>query len=296
MNTKMWLDSATQANMELLRARGVREVGPGSGQLACGDEGTGRMAEAGEIFDCISECDHTSNQLAGRRVLITAGPTQEFFDPVRYLTNRSSGRMGYALAREALLRGAEVRLVTGPVSIPAPVDARCEVVPVVTTEDMRVAVLEGVAEADLILCAAAVADYRPRRRSLTKIKKYALSSTVAEAGEDLSVNVELTMNPDILAQLGELRAAGELRDGVVLVGFAAETGVLDEELRAKLASKGADYIVANDVSRDDIGFESADNEVRVLEEGREDGDVVVLPRASKTVIARGIFDLVTRRL
>jgi phosphopantothenoylcysteine decarboxylase/phosphopantothenate--cysteine ligase len=292
MNTKMYLDETTQESLRMLAARGARIVPPGTGQLACGDEGIGRMAEPAGLFELISECVQTSTELAGRHVVITAGPTQEFFDPVRYLTNRSSGRMGYALARAALARGARVTLVTGPVHIPPVVDPRCTCVPVVTTEEMRQATFAAAATADFVFCAAAVADYRPRARSLTKIKKYALSSTVPDSVRgDEPVIVELVMNPDILAELGQLRTQANLKAGVVLVGFAAETDKLDEHIRAKLASKGADFIVANDVSQSDIGFESAENEVRIL----SDGDDVTLPRASKTRIAQGILDLVCTR-
>jgi phosphopantothenoylcysteine decarboxylase/phosphopantothenate--cysteine ligase len=293
MNTKMYLDDTTQENLRLLAARGVEIIEPESGELACGDIGVGRMAEPADLLAAVEECVHTSELLAGKRVLVTAGPTQEYFDPVRYLTNRSSGRMGYALARAALRQGAAVTLVSGPVHIAPPVDERLTLVPVVTTEEMRSAVLEAAPAAEVILCAAAVADYRPRRQSLTKIKKYTLSESALEPGEDTTVSVQLVQTPDILAQLGQMRRDGGLKEGAVLVGFAAETDNIDTHIRTKLESKGADFIVANDVSRADIGFESSDNEVRVLSAA---GDDISFGRAPKIHIARRILELVTSEL
>ncbi|MDR1775414.1 MAG: bifunctional phosphopantothenoylcysteine decarboxylase/phosphopantothenate--cysteine ligase CoaBC [Actinomycetes bacterium] len=296
MNTQMYLDAATQENLQTLRDRGVVLVGPVAGELACGTSDIGRMSEPSAIADAVGEYVPDRAFLSGRTVLVSAGPTREPFDPVRYLTNRSSGRMGYALAQQALRAGAaRVVLVSGPVNLARPVsrhDARLEMVPVTTTAEMRGAVLDAAADADVILCAAAVADYRPRTHSLSKIKKYALSTTVADdgvGGTEEVVTVQLVRNPDILAELGQMKAAGRLRAGAVLVGFAAETDDLDTHVREKLATKGADWIVANDVSRTDIGFDAADNEVRLL--GRDGADIM-LPRASKALIARSILETV----
>ena len=291
MNTQMYLDPTTQENLATLAACGVTLIGPATGDLACGDTGPGRMVEAAELFEALEECVQTSTTLAGKHILISAGPTQEHFDPVRYLTNRSSGKMGYALARAALNKGAEqVTLVTGPTGTPAPVDKRLTRVDVISTAEMRTAMLQAAPAADLILCAAAVADYRPSQKSLTKVKKYALSSSVLNPNEEDRITIEFTMNPDILAELGQMKAAGDLKPDTILVGFAAETDNLDKHTRAKLESKGADYIVANDVSRPDIGFEANDNEARVLSATGLDA---LLPLTSKTRLAHQIFDLVT---
>jgi phosphopantothenoylcysteine decarboxylase/phosphopantothenate--cysteine ligase len=197
--------------------------------------------------------------------------------------------MGYALAQAALNRGAEVTLISGPATVIAPVGKLLKLTRVVSTEEMREATLAAAGEADLILCAAAVADYRPSKKSLTKIKKYSLSSSVLEAGEEARISIDFTLNPDILAELGEMKATGKLKESAILVGFAAETDKLDEHVRAKLETKGADFIVANDVSRADIGFESNENEVRILSRVGMDA---LLPKTGKLQLARQILELV----
>ncbi|MCL2680752.1 MAG: bifunctional phosphopantothenoylcysteine decarboxylase/phosphopantothenate--cysteine ligase CoaBC [Coriobacteriia bacterium] len=289
MNTQMYLDPATQTNMALLQARGVEIIGPASGELACGISGAGRMVAVADLRTAVEESVQTSTSLAGTTVLISAGPTQEYFDPVRYLTNRSSGKMGLALARAALRRGAKVVLVLGPVTEAVPVNNRLQRIDVVSTEDMRAAMLQAAPDADLILCAAAVADYKPSETSLAKIKKYSLSASAPEGDAPQRVSIDFSFNPDILAELGQLKAKGVLKDGMTLVGFAAETDNLDKNVQKKLASKGADFIVANDVSRADIGFESDENEARIFS---QQGMDELLPKASKIQVAQQILDLV----
>ncbi|MCL2402876.1 MAG: bifunctional phosphopantothenoylcysteine decarboxylase/phosphopantothenate--cysteine ligase CoaBC [Coriobacteriia bacterium] len=297
MNTQMYLDAATQENLALLAARGVQLVGPATGQLACGDSGPGRMVEASDLYSAVEECAHTSNLLAGKRVLISAGPTREYLDPVRYLTNRSSGKMGIALAREALRAGAEVvDLVLGPTAEPVPVHKRFTCVDVAeSARDMRNFMTGMAPFADIIICTAAVADYRPAERFVTKIKKQQSPQTqeAAESGRQDMQTLELVQNPDILAELGRMKAAKTLKSGAVLVGFAAETDNLEANVRAKLESKGADYIVANDVSRTDIGFESGENEVRIFSKASPEKDTL-LPKASKTQLARQILHIVSK--
>jgi len=292
MNTQMYLDPATQENLATLTARGIQLIGPASGELACGDSGPGRMVEAADLFEAVEECIHTSNRLAGKRVLISAGPTREYLDPVRYLTNRSSGKMGIALAREALRAGADaVDLVLGPITTAeaVPVDKRLQRMDVESARDMQNCMIDLAPFADLIICTAAVADYRPAQRSDTKIKKPQAQQGegIAQSQESLE-SVELVQNPDILAELGRMKATKALKSGVVLVGFAAETDNLEANVRAKLERKGADFIVANDVSRADIGFESSENEVRIFNKAAPEMDTL-LPKASKTQLAKRIL-------
>jgi len=243
MHTEMWENPATRANLETLSSRGVIFVGPASGPLSSGDQGPGRMSEPEEIVAAVAQALGRSQDLLGKTVVVTAGGTQEPIDPVRFIGNRSSGRMGYAIAREAAARGAKVVLVSGPTELPAPPGV--ERVPVQTAEEMRAAVLDHAPSADVIVKAAAVADFRPESSAAVKLKK--------AAGPP---EVQLIPNKDILAELGQSR---ELRkEGSVLVGFAAETEPDPEGLgrlaAEKLASKGADLIVANDVSSPDSGF------------------------------------------
>jgi len=280
MNTQMYLDAATQENLTTLTNRGVQLIGPAKGQLACGDSGPGRMVEASDLYAAVEESVQTSTRLAGKRVLINAGSTREYLDPVRYLTNRSSGKMGIALAREALRAGAQVDLVLGATSEPVPVSKRLQRDNPQSAREMHNSMLAFAPHADIIICTAAVADYRPRERSGTKIKKQEDQQTL-----------ELVKNPDILAELGHMKAAKALKAGAVLVGFAAETNNLTENVQKKLASKGADFIVANDVSRSDIGFESAENEVRIFSKEAPEMDVL-LPKASKTQLARQILHII----
>ena len=232
MNVRMWQHAATKRNVARLREDGIAFVGPNEGEMACGEYGPGRMAEPGEIIDAIETLlgAKAAGLLAGRRVLITSGPTQEPIDPVRYIANRSSGRQGHALARAAAALGAEVTLVSGPVSLPDPEGVR--VVKVETAHEMMAATLEAL-PADIAICAAAVADWRAAHEAAHKLKKQGQGETV----------LKLAQNPDILATIAGL---GQKRPRLV-IGFAAETENLIPNATAKRRAKGADWIVANDV-------------------------------------------------
>ncbi|MBN2125992.1 MAG: bifunctional phosphopantothenoylcysteine decarboxylase/phosphopantothenate--cysteine ligase CoaBC [Deltaproteobacteria bacterium] len=271
MNTRMYLNPAVQANLGLLKERGYVLMEPGEGELACGTEGPGRLPEPEDILEqaliMLSPQD-----LRDLRVLVTAGATAEALDPVRYLTNRSSGKMGYALARAARHRGAEVFLVSGPTSLKPPLGVTFRKVN--TTEEMREAVFEYRDRADVIIKAAAVLDYRPCHRAEHKMKK-----------EGDIPPIELERTPDILAELGS--AKGDRR--CVLVGFAAETRDLLANARAKLEKKNLDLIVANDVSRTDAGFETDTNLVKVL---YRDGSMEELPLMTKQEVADHLLDRV----
>ncbi|TMB27208.1 MAG: bifunctional phosphopantothenoylcysteine decarboxylase/phosphopantothenate--cysteine ligase CoaBC [Deltaproteobacteria bacterium] len=274
MNPRMWAHRATRGNAETLARRGVELIGPEEGDTAEGEVGVGRMSEPEEIFERAQSLLEKREQLDGLRVLVTAGGTREPLDAVRFLGNRSSGRMGAALAAEARRRGAEVTLVAANLSVPAPVGVN--VVPASTADDVaRETLARG--DADVVLMAAAVADYRPAEREQAKRPK---------DGNDWTVTLEPTT--DVLREVGERRTNGQL-----LVGFAADTGERGlERAREKLAAKRADLIVFNDVSREDIGFDSADNEV-VLVSGEGERR---LEKASKEQIAAAILDEVAERL
>jgi phosphopantothenoylcysteine decarboxylase/phosphopantothenate--cysteine ligase len=267
MHTGMWEHPATRANVETLRSRGARFVGPASGPLAHGDEGIGRLAEPADVVSAIRAA-LAPQDLAGRRILITAGPTHEPIDPVRFLGNRSSGRMGVAISEEALARGATVTLVFGPGSAAPPAGA--EVVAVETAEEMRDAVLGSLDRSDAVVMAAAVADFRPKEVTSSKLKK--------EAGVPELI---LEPTPDILAELGERRS------GQILVGFAAETDDLEAAGRAKLAAKHLDLIVVNLVGREGTGFGSDTNDALLL---AADGDDVPIARWTKAELARLVAD------
>lgn len=245
MNVNMWNHPATQANLALLEERGVRIVSPDSGYLACGMIGSGRLAENDAIVKAVLETLNHRNDLAGETVLITAGGTREAVDPVRFLGNRSSGKMGYALADAAAKRGAKVILVSAPTALRAP--ANCEIVSVVTTEEMRAAVLGRLDEATIVIKAAAVADYRPMIQAEQKLKRTG------------PLTLELEPTEDILAEVVQRR-----HDGMLVIGFAAETENAIAHGRDKLLRKGADAIVLNDVSREGIGFDSDRNAVTFL--------------------------------
>jgi phosphopantothenoylcysteine decarboxylase/phosphopantothenate--cysteine ligase len=268
MHSVMWAQEATRRHVETLTRRGVRFAGPVEGPLASGQVGMGRMAEPEEIVKAI-EAAAGLGPLAGRTVLVSAGPTFEPVDPVRFMGNRSSGKMGFALAAEAARRGARTVLVAGPVALPTPPGV--ERVDVVTAREMESAIHRHAAAADLIVMAAAVADYRPTHPAERKIKK-----------EQGLAAIELEENPDILAGL---RA---LAPGALLVWFAADTHDLERNARAKLERKRADFLVANDVSRSDIAFGSGDNEVTVY---RREGEPVFLSRRPKGELAASLFDL-----
>ena len=270
MNTNMLEHEAVRANLATLGARGVRFVDPGAGYLACGWVGKGRLAEPDEIVEAAERVLRPSGSLLGRLVVVTAGPTYEDIDDVRYIGNRSSGRMGYALAAAAVQRGARVILVSGPSTLPIP--AGVELVRVRSAEQMHVAVQRHAADADVVIMAAAVADYTPQRRTPGKIEK-------GEGGLELS----LVRTPDILADLG--RARGE-RARPVLVGFAAESGDPTERGRQKLLRKGADIMVANDISAEGLGFDSDMNAATIISRTA----LEPFPPGLKTALAETILD------
>jgi phosphopantothenoylcysteine decarboxylase/phosphopantothenate--cysteine ligase len=272
MHSGMWDHPATRANVETLRDRGATVVGPATGPLAHGDEGIGRLAEPGEIVAAVRAA-LVPHDLAGRRVLITSGPTHEPIDPVRFVGNRSTGRMGAALAAEAVGRGASVTVVLGPGAIVPPAG---DVVPVETAEEMRDAVLARFDDADVLVMAAAVADFRPKVAADRKLKK--------DAGPP---EVILEPTPDILDELGERRA------NQLLVGFAAETEDLEDAGRRKLGAKRADLLVVNLVGREGTGFGSETNEAMILS---ADGDEEPLRRWSKRELAAAVLDRVARLL
>jgi phosphopantothenoylcysteine decarboxylase/phosphopantothenate--cysteine ligase len=268
MNVNMWEHAATQENVAALRGRGVRVVDPDEGYLACGMTGAGRLAGIEQIARAVCEVLGLRHDFDRETVLITAGPTCEDLDPVRFLTNRSSGKMGYALADAAQRRGAHVILVSGPTDLQAP--AGVDWVPVRTTEEMRASVRERFREAGIVIKTAAVADYRPAAAQANKLKR-----------GSQHITLELEPTPDILAELGREKGSR------VLVGFAAETDHLAENAREKLERKGADMIVANDVTQEGAGFDTDTNVVTLfLRGGRE----IPLPKMAKFDVANRILD------
>ena len=270
MNVNMWEHPATQENIATLRARGVHVVDPGEGYLACGMTGAGRLASTEAIVEKVCAVLGLRRDLEGRTVLVTAGPTREDIDPVRFLTNRSSGKMGYALAEAAIRRGARVILVSGPTDLTVP--GGVDWIPVRSTQEMRHAVRERAVEANVIIMAAAVSDYRPAASHTQKLKR----------GEG-SLTLQLEPTPDILAELGREKGSR------ILVGFAAETTQLAENARGKLTRKGADMIVANDVTQEGAGFDADTNIVTLfLRDGRE----IPLPKLTKFEVANRILDAV----
>jgi len=269
MNVNMWNHAATQANLEILRKRGVRVVEPGTGYLACGMTGAGRLAENETIVAAVMEALGAAQDLAGETVLVTAGPTREKIDPVRYLTNRSSGRMGYAIAEAALRRGARVLLVSGPAAIAAP-DA-AELTRVETAEEMLAAVLKLLPESTVVIKTAAVTDFRPK----------AAEQKIKRKGE---LTLELEPTADILAEVARRKTLQ------VVVGFAAETENVLENARKKLAAKSLDAIVVNDVSREGIGFDSDRNAVTIISQS----EVVEVPETSKREVAQKVLDQVVK--
>jgi len=277
MNVNMWHHPATQRNVELLEARGARRVGPDSGELACGWEGEGRMADpeaiAAEALLVLGRRD-----LAGTGVLVTAGGTREPVDAVRYLGNRSSGKMGFAVAREAALRGAEVALVAAPSALDTPPGVRR--IDVESALEMREAVLAELPRARVVVKAAAVADFRPARSEPRKIRK-------EELPEDAGISIDLVRNPDILAEICGL--GGDR----VVVGFAAESHDVLASARRKIQRKGCDLLVANDVSRQGSGFDADTNAVSFV---WPDGQVEELPSLPKAEVARQLLDRVSKLL
>ena len=270
MNVNMWEHPATQANLEILKKRGVTIVPPGTGYLACGMTGAGRLAENEAIVAATLETLGASQELAGETVLITAGPTREKIDPVRYLTNRSSGKMGYALAEAALRRGARVLLVSGPTALTPP--GAAELTRVESAEDMRQAVLKLLPEATIVIKTAAVSDYRPKSAASQKIKRTG------------PVTLELEPTTDILNEIARHKQSQ------LIVGFAAETENALENARKKLASKSLDAIVVNDVSREGVGFDSDRNAVTIITQH----EVVEVPETTKWEVAQRVLDQVVR--
>ena len=271
MNTQMWKNAATQQNLQQLKQRGVQFVGPASGFLACGDSGEGRMSEPDEIVEAVTALLLPRQDLLGLRVLVTAGPTVERIDPVRYLTNDSSGKMGYAIAQAARQRGAEVTLLSGPTHL-APPDG-VTVVPVVSTMDLYEAAMHYAPDMDCVIQAAAPADYRPKEVSAQKIKK--------QGGQGLTL--ELVENPDIARSIGERKQPGQ-----IFVGFAAETQHVLENAQKKLRSKHLDLIVANDVTQPDAGFAVDTNRITLITEAGQQA----LPLMTKKEAAHHILDAV----
>jgi phosphopantothenoylcysteine decarboxylase/phosphopantothenate--cysteine ligase len=281
MHTEMWEHPATQANVAALRARGAVVLDPAVGRLTGADSGAGRLPEPVAIADAVDALltrgsDGLVADLAGRRVVVSAGGTREHLDPVRFLGNRSSGRQGYALARTALVRGAEVTVVSANVALPDPAGAK--VVRVVSAEELRDAVRAAASDSDAVVMAAAVADFRPATRATGKLKK-----TDADPPP-----IALVRNPDVLAEISAERA----RPGQVIVGFAAETEDAVANGRVKLARKGCDLLVVNEVG-DGVGFETADNAAVVL---GADGSETVIGQGPKERLAHIVWDLVAVRL
>ncbi|HWS98885.1 MAG TPA: bifunctional phosphopantothenoylcysteine decarboxylase/phosphopantothenate--cysteine ligase CoaBC [Pyrinomonadaceae bacterium] len=279
MNTTMWNHPATRRNLRQLRADGVRVVEPDSGEMACGTFGPGRLSEPERIVAAALEMLREASRraggdLSGEKILITAGATREELDPVRFLSNRSSGRMGFALAEAARSRGAEVTIVAGSTSVEPPADVK--LVRALSAEEMRAAVMKEVAGSTVFIAAAAVADYRPASRAAGKMKK---------SGERLTLELEPT--PDILSEVSANR-----RNGLLVVGFAAETDDILAHARAKLERKGLDAIVANDVTREGAGFDAATNVVHIIT--RAGGAPTELPLMSKLEASHRILDEVVR--
>ena len=274
MNQAMWRDERTQENLDRLIQKGYEVCGPGSGEQACGDTGLGRMLEPLEILQIFSN-SFTKGKMSGKRVLITAGPTQEPIDPVRFITNRSSGKMGYNLAEAAIESGARVTLISGPVDIPKP--SNCNFVSVETAQEMYDAVMHHVKEKDVYIGTAAVSDYRPVNTSNQKIKK---------DGSGKPIILELEENKDIL------KSVSELQDKPYVVGFAAETDNLLVNADKKLKGKNLDLIVANDVSDKEIGFNSEQNEVTLITSKEK----TLIEKQSKKKVSRQIIDFISDQI
>jgi phosphopantothenoylcysteine decarboxylase/phosphopantothenate--cysteine ligase len=266
MNTQMYASAAVQDNMAVLRSRGYHFVEPDEGELACGTVGPGRLADVDKILE-MARIVLSEKPLSGKKVIVSAGPTAEALDPVRFFSNRSSGKMGYAMARAARRMGAQVTLVSGPGAIPAP--HFMDTIRVRTADEMFSAVSRASADADVVVMCAAVADFKAKKAAPAKIKK-----------DGFDYRLELSPTVDILETLGKKKGKR------ILVGFAAETDDLTTNAREKMRRKNLDAIVANDVSRADIGFESDDNEVRIF---FPDGEIRELPLATKEGIAVGVW-------
>lgn len=273
MNTNMYNNPIVQDNINRLRKLGYEFIEPSTGKLACGDVGTGKLENTDSIVQVIESMLYDIKDLRGKKVVVTAGPTREDLDPVRYITNKSSGKMGYAVAEEARDRGAEVTLISGPTNIEVPFGVNF--IDVSTNEEMLNAVLKDFDKQNIIIKAAAVCDYKPKSYSDKKIKK-----------NENEFLLPLVKDIDILKRLGQLK------DKQILVGFAAESNDLIENAEKKLKAKNLDYIVANDITGSDIGFSSDDNKVTIL---FNNGDKVSLDKMSKRQVARRIFDIIMSR-
>lgn len=270
MNTNMYNNPIVQENIEKLKKFGYKFISPASGRLACGDIGDGKLADTQLISETIMSMLYENKDLVGKNVLVTAGPTIAPIDPVRFITNRSSGKMGYAIAEEARDRGAEVTLVTGPCGLQAPFGVN--IIEVNTNEEMLNSVLDNFESMDIVIKSAAVADYKPKVYSDKKIKK---------ASDELLL--ELTKDTDILKTLGKLKK------NQILVGFAAESNDLIENAKNKLISKNLDYIIANDITSSDTGFGSDDNKVLIFD---KKGRTISLDKMSKRNVAKELFNII----
>jgi len=274
MNQAMWSDKRTQENLDSLISKGFKVCGPGSGEQACGDIGLGRMLEPIEILELFSS-SFTQGAMSGKNVLITAGPTHEPIDPVRFITNKSSGKMGYSLAEAAIESGARVTLISGPVNLENP--PNCHKVSVETAKEMHEAVMHHIKGKDVYIGTAAVSDYSPAEVKNSKIKK---------DGNRSPLNLKLKENTDIL------KSVSGLEERPYVVGFAAETDGLIENAENKLKNKGLNLIVANDVSNEEIGFDSDENEVILITKTEQQ----LIPRQSKKKISKKIVEFISRRI
>lgn len=277
MNTHMLAHPTVLQNIETLRKRGVQIIEPVNGLLACGEEGAGKMPDVPVLVEIVRAHFDAKRDLEGRRILVTAGPTREPIDPVRYISNRSSGKMGYAIAEAARQRGATVTLVSGPTALDTPTGV--EITRVTTAEEMHAAVIAAAPQHDIVIKAAAVSDFAPRTIADRKIKK-------TDGIEELTLT--LKRNPDILSDVAKLTPRP------FIVAFAAETEAVEENAREKLHRKGADLIVANDVKDASIGFDSDQNEVMVI--AASDGSATRIPKSAKREIANRLLDVIVARL
>ncbi|SDK42779.1 bifunctional phosphopantothenoylcysteine decarboxylase/phosphopantothenate--cysteine ligase CoaBC [Natronincola ferrireducens] len=268
MNTKMYENKIFQSNMKRLKDLGYEFIPPQSGRLACGDIGTGKLADVDKIIEFLVELETEEQDLLGKKILITAGPTAEAIDPVRFITNHSSGKMGYALAEAASKRGADVTLIAGPTKLAPPIGVN--LISIRSTLDMYAAVMKHFPEQDIVIKSAAVADYRPENIADKKIKK-----------EEGNLTLTLARNPDILAELGKIK------ENKVLVGFAAETNNVIEYAKEKIIKKNLDFIVANDITEEGAGFATDTNIVYLID---KKGDVRKVDKATKLEIAHNILN------
>ncbi|MEA4828365.1 MAG: bifunctional phosphopantothenoylcysteine decarboxylase/phosphopantothenate--cysteine ligase CoaBC [Clostridium sp.] len=272
-NTNMYLNPIVQDNIKKLKMLGYKFIDPDEGRLACGDSGAGKLADTNLISDIVISKLYDIKDLKGKKVLVTAGPTISSIDPVRYITNRSSGKMGYAIAEEARDRGAEVILISGPCSIPKPFGI--DLIKIKHNHEMLKAVEDNFESADIVIKAAAVADYKPKTYSTSKIKKNT---------DDLTI--EFQKDTDILKKLGSMKK------NQILVGFAAESDDLLKNAQSKLEKKNLDYIVANDITCGDTGFASDENKVNIL---CRDGNNISIPKMSKRMVARELFNIIRKK-